>query len=422
MEKITNSRIREEYIKVNHKSGATLLLYPMKGYSAAYALFATKYGSVDVTFKTKDDEDFVTVPEGIAHYLEHQLFENEDGNAFTLYAKTGADANAFTSFDKTAYLFKCTREFEENLRILLDFVQTPCFTDESVNKERGIIGQEIRMYEDDPDWRVFFNCFRAMYEKNPVRIDIAGTIDTIAQIDKELLFRCYHTFYNPNNMVLAIAGNFDVDKVIEICDELIKPVEDKQLEVIVPDEPVTVKQRKITEKLSCAVPLFNIGWKFPKMTAKESLRSFIVYNILMDMCLGKTSEFYTRMYEQGLINDTFNVCVELGRGFFTVMASGESQNPDLVFSEIEKELYRFKNEGLDGDSFITVRNKTYGELVSQFGNVASVATKLVDAFVNDLEIYDGIEITANLTLEDVKNALGSFNIENNSLSVIEPAE
>ena len=182
MEKITNARIKEEYLRIKHKSGATILLYPMKGYSTAYALFATKYGSVDTTFKTNEDPDFVTVPEGIAHYLEHKLFENDECDAFDLYAKTGANANAYTSFDKTAYLFSCSQKFEENLRILLGFVQEPYFTDATVAKEQGIIGQEIRMYEDDTGWRVFFNCLQAMYEKNPVRIDIAGTIESIAKI------------------------------------------------------------------------------------------------------------------------------------------------------------------------------------------------------------------------------------------------
>ena len=233
MEKITNARIKEEYLRIKHKSGATILLYPMKGYSTAYALFATKYGSVDTTFKTNEDPDFVTVPEGIAHYLEHKLFENDECDAFDLYAKTGANANAYTSFDKTAYLFSCSQKFEENLRILLGFVQEPYFTDATVAKEQGIIGQEIRMYEDDTGWRVFFNCLQAMYEKNPVRIDIAGTIESIAKIDKDLLYRCYNTFYNLNNMVIAVAGNFDVDKTLEICDELLKPSEDHGLQVVV---------------------------------------------------------------------------------------------------------------------------------------------------------------------------------------------
>lgn len=422
MEKITNARIKEEYLRIKHKSGATILLYPMKGYSTAYALFATKYGSVDTTFKTNEDPDFVTVPEGIAHYLEHKLFENDECDAFDLYAKTGANANAYTSFDKTAYLFSCSQKFEENLRILLGFVQEPYFTDATVAKEQGIIGQEIRMYEDDTGWRVFFNCLQAMYEKNPVRIDIAGTIESIAKIDKDLLYRCYNTFYNLNNMVIAVAGNFDVDKTLEICDELLKPSKDHGLQVIVPDEPLTVHEKRNVQKLSCAIPLLNIGWKFPAYSGKEQLEKYIVYNILMELCLGRTSDFYNRMYEDGLLNDAFNVGVFCGRGFFSVIADGESTDPDKVLSEIEKELFRLRKEGLDEDEFITIRNKTYGELVAGFNNVESVANAMISQEINDVGIYDGIEITANTTFADIKSALDDFDIENNSISIIEPAD
>ncbi len=422
MEKIVNERVREEYFRLKHKSGATILLYPMKKYSTAYALFGTKYGSVDTTFKTNADEDFVTVPEGIAHYLEHKLFENDECDAFQLYAKTGASANAFTSFDKTAYLFSCSQKFEENLEILLNFVQEPYFTDETVAKEQGIIGQEIRMYEDDPGWRVFFNCLQALYHKNPVRIDIAGTIESIAQIDKDLLYRCYNTFYNLNNMVIAIAGNFDVDKTIEICDRLLKPSEDPGLQVIVPDEPSTVREKRTVQKLSCAIPLFNIGFKFPAYEGKERYRNFIIYNILMEMCLGKNSDFYNTQLENGIINDTFNVGVFCGRGYFTVIADGESRNPDKVMEEVTKELYRIKKDGLKEEEFITIRNMTYGDLVACFNNVESVATNMLDYEINGIGIYDGIEIAATVTFDDIKKALQDFDIENSSISIIEPVE
>ena len=422
MEKITNSRIREEYLRIKHKSGATILLYPMKGYSTAYALFGTKYGSVDTTFKTNADKDFVTVPEGIAHYLEHKLFENDECDAFELYAKTGANANAYTSFDKTAYLFSCSQKFEENLEILLSFVQEPYFTDETVAKEQGIIGQEIRMYEDDPGWRVFFNCLQAMYSKNPVRIDIAGTIDSIAQINKDLLYRCYNTFYNLNNMVISIAGNFDVDKTLEICDRLLKPSEDLGLKVIVPDEPLQVCTKRTTQKLSCAIPLFNIGFKFPAYEGKERYRNFIVYNILMEMCLGKTSDFYNTQYENGLINETFNVGVFCGRGYFSVIADGESRNPDKVMQEVKDELCRIKHDGLNKDEFVTIRNKTYGELVAGFNNVESVANNMLDYEINGIGIYDGIEIVAGVTFDDIKQALDEMDIENSVISIIEPAD
>ncbi|MBS7397107.1 MAG: insulinase family protein, partial [Ruminiclostridium sp.] len=237
---------------------------------------------------------------------------------------------------------------------------------------------------------------------------------------KDLLYRCYNTFYNLNNMVIAIAGNFDVDKTLEICDELLKPSEDHGLQVIVPDEPITVHEKRKVQKLSCAIPLFNIGWKFPSYSGKEQYRNFIVYNILMELCLGNTSDFYNRMYESGLLNDSFSVSVFCGRGYFSVIAEGESVDPDKVLSEMVKELGRLKADGLDEEEFITIRNKTYGELVAGLNNVESVANSMLSQEINGVGIYDGIEITANTTFEDVKAALANMDIENNSLSIIEP--
>ena len=209
---IRSERLGIEVCRIKHDSGLTMLLCPMEGFSTAYAAFTTKLGSVDTRFKTQDDADFVDVPEGVAHFLEHKMFENEEGDAFARYAKTGASANAFTSFDRTSYLFACTDRFSESLEILLDFVRRPYFTEASVQKEQGIIGQEIRMYDDSGDWRVMFNLLGALYHNHPVRIDIAGTVESIVQIDHELLYRCHRTFYHLNNMVLCVAGNFTVEQ------------------------------------------------------------------------------------------------------------------------------------------------------------------------------------------------------------------
>lgn len=419
---IINDRVKEKYIRIKHPSGCTICLYPMEGYSGAYALFGTNYGSVDTTFKTNQDKDFVTVPEGIAHYLEHKLFENDECDAFELYAKTGANANAFTSFDKTAYLFSCSQKFEENLEILLNFVQEPYFTDETVQKEQGIIGQEIKMYLDDPGWRVMFNGLQAIYHNNPVRIDIAGTVESIAKIDKDLLYRCYNTFYNLNNMVLSIAGNFDVDKTLEICDRLLKPSEDHGLEKIVPEEPYEVREKRTVQKLSCSLPLFNIFFKMQPRNGKENVRDYIQYNIMLELCLGKTSRFYNEYYEQGLINDTFNVGVFNGRGFFTAMADGESRDPDKVLEAVKSELYRLRKDGLSKEEFENIKKKTYGELLTMFNNVESMATNLLSAEMDGVSVYETVEAAANTAFEDIVKKLEEFDIENSAISIVEPVE
>ena len=213
---IVSPQTGDKYTHIHHKSGLEILVCEMEGYSTTEAMFGTKYGSINTQFKTAADKDYCTVPEGIAHFLEHKLFENEDCDVFDLYAKTGANANAFTSFDKTCYFFSCSDNFKASLEILLSFVQSPYFTPESVAKEQGIIGQEIRMCDDDPGWRVFFNMLCGLYQKHPVRIDIAGTIESIAEITDDLLYRCYRTFYNLHNMVLAVAGKCTVLSLIHI--------------------------------------------------------------------------------------------------------------------------------------------------------------------------------------------------------------
>ena len=419
-ELVENTKIGEKYIRIKHPSGCTICLYPMENYSSAYALFGTNYGSVDTTFKTDEDDDFIVVPEGIAHYLEHKLFENDECDAFELYAKTGANANAFTSFDKTAYLFSCSQKFEENLEILLGFVQEPYFTDETVQKEQGIIGQEIKMYLDDPGWRVFFNGLQAVYHNNPVRIDIAGTIESIAKINKELLYRCYNTFYNLNNMVLSIAGNFDVDKTLEICDRLLKSTPDHKLEKIIPDEPYEVKEKSVTTKLSCSQPIFNIMYKFPKMTTKEAAWAYIVYNNLLETCLGRTSRFYTELYEQGLINETFNVGVFNGRGFFVGVIDGESKEPQIVMDRVNSELKRLKTAKPDREEFENIKKRTYGELLASFNSVENVATSLLSAEMSGLSIFEYITISAKVTYEDIVKALEDMDIDNSCISVVEP--
>ncbi len=403
---------------IKHKSGCTICLYPMPKYSSAYAVFGTRYGSVDTTFRTKNDSDYITVPEGIAHYLEHKLFENDECDAFELYSKTGASANAFTSFDCTAYLFSCTQKFSDNLRILLSFVQEPYFTDENVEKERGIITQEIKMYLDDPGTRVMYNCLDAVYHNNPVRIDIAGTVESIQEIDKDLLYRCYNTFYNLNNMVLSIAGNFDPDEALAICDELLKPSEDQKLDVIVPEEPYEVKEKKVVQKLPCAMPLFQIGFKMT--LPSEQYKQYIAYNIMLEAALGSTSEFYNKLYSEGIINDSFSVGVFNGRGFFLPIATGIVREPEKVTELIINELKRLKTDGIPEEDVRIVTKMTYGELFSSFNNVESVGRAAMQAEFDNRDIFTAVEITAGITYNDVMNALCELDLDNYCLSIVEP--
>ena len=261
IKEVRNERLDEMYYDISHPSGLKILVMPKSGYSGAYGIFMTKYGAID-TMLPQADGTYKEIPEGTAHFLEHKLFESEDLDAFERFAKTGASANAYTSFDRTGYLFSCSSNFRQNLEILLDFVQHPYFTQQTVEKEQGIIGQEIMMYKDVPDWEIMFNLFRAMYHNHPLRTDIAGTCESIAEITADMLYDCYNSFYNLGNMVLAVAGNVSVDDVVEVADRVLEKKSDgAMLERKVFDEPKEVVSHYTEEKLSVSAPQFMLGFK-----------------------------------------------------------------------------------------------------------------------------------------------------------------
>ncbi|MEG0839619.1 MAG: pitrilysin family protein [Hydrogenoanaerobacterium sp.] len=420
-ETIFSKRLGEGYVRIKHPSGLTLLLCPTPQFSSVYALFAAEIGSIDVTFKTDADDGFVTVPAGIAHYLEHKLFESEDGDAFSRYAKTGASANAFTSFDKTAYLFSCSDNFEQSLDILLDFVTHPYFTEETVRKEQGIIGQEIKMYDDDPNWRVLFNLLGVLYSNNPVRVDIAGTVESIAKIDAELLYRCYNTFYNLNNMVLAIAGNFEIDAVIKAADRILKQAEPITIQAEVPDEPREVKASRVEMKLPVAMPLFNIGFKEKAGTKRENTLNQVLDEILLEIIAGEASPLYRRLYDAGLINPSFDTEVFTGRDFASVMFSGESREPDAVYAAVCDEIEALQRTGLDEKSFLRSKKAIYGRYVRMLNNVDDIAGELMQSHFGGFNVYEPIDIIADCTVEQLNLRLKeNFLRKYSAISVILP--
>ncbi|MCM1329440.1 MAG: insulinase family protein [Ruminococcus sp.] len=417
---VRNERTGERYTYVKHPTGLDIFIWKMEDYSITHALFGTKYGSINTKFKTKDEPDFITVPNGIAHYLEHKLFENEDCDVFSLYAKTGASANAYTSFDKTCYLFSCTDNVYESLEILLSFVQDPYFTEETVRKEQGIIGQEIRMYDDDAGWRVFFNMLQGMYHNHPVKIDIAGTVESIAKINADLLYKCYRTFYNLNNMVLSIAGNVDEDKVLEMCDKLLKQGGNPELETAFEDEPETVLKKEVVQKLEIAMPMFNIGFKAKPETGIEALKAETETNFVLSLLAGESSDFYKKIYDEGLINSTFSSEVFSGDGYCCSIFGGESRNPRLVRDRLIEEIERRKKEGFDEEKFKNIKKAYYGALIRDLNDAEAIATNMLNAGMEKLSAFDAIETVAAVTFEDITKRLEKINTENVTISIIEP--
>ena len=407
--------------RIDHPSGLTIFVYPKEGYRSSYAMFGTRYGSVDTTF-VKDGKK-IEVPEGIAHFLEHKLFENEDCDAFARYAETGANANAFTSFDVTAYLFSCADQLRESLEILLDFVQKPYFTAQTVQKEQGIIAQEIRMCDDSPERRVLFNLLQAMYKDHPVRVDIAGTVESIAQITPELLYDCYYTFYNLHNMVLTVCGNVTVDEVLDVADRILVPAKEQTLDRPVPTEPPEVFEAYTEQVMPVAAPLFYVGYKYPLQDEYVDTTTLLACETVLELLCGRGSRLYASLMEKELINDSFGGEFFEGRGFALFLFGGESRDPKAVQQALGDEVAALCKDGIDPVRFEEVKATLYGRLVRRFNNIETAATALMDDHFHNREPFAFMEAAKNLTAEDVVRVMQhGMNEAYRTLSVVHGGE
>lgn len=416
---IKNGLLNERYYEIDHSSGLKIFVYPKENYSSSYAVFGTKYGSIDTCFRVEGDEKFTQVPEGIAHFLEHKLFESEELDAFARYAQTGASANAYTSFDKTCYLFSCSENFESSLEILLDFVTNPYFTPQTVQKEQGIIGQEIKMTNDEPGWESLFSLLRAMYHNHPVKIDIAGTVESISHITADLLYDCYNTFYNFSNMALAVAGNVTVEQVLAVADKMLKKADTKKIERKFQIEPESVVEDTVVRNLEVAMPIFAIGFKENVKTPCRTLKEALESEILLDIIAGKTSDLYDSLLNDGLINTTFETEYFEGFGYSAHIFTGESENYETVRERINDEIKRAQRDGINADDFERIKRKRYGGCIMDFNDVDSIANNLVGVYFDGDSLFDALSVIESITVDDINNRLrNAFNIKNSSMSVI----
>ena len=419
VKQITNEKLGESVFCARHESGLEIRVMPKAGYSSAYAVFGVKYGSIDTAVKN-DNGEFEMIPEGTAHFLEHKLFESEDLNAFERFAKTGASANAYTSFEKTAYLFKGSENIGESLEILLDFVQSPYFTQETVEKEQGIIGQEIRMYQDLPDWQVMFNLLRALYSNHPVRIDIAGTQESIAKIDADLLYRLYKNFYNPANMVLCVAGAIEPQEVFDIVERCIKKADAKRVERKFEKESGKPVQSYIEEQLSVAQKQFLLGFKEKLEEPLLSLEDEIASEIVLEALCGKSSPLFKRLLDEELIDMGFGSEMFNGFGFSCVMLGGTSADPEKTADIIKSEIAKAQKDGIDPVAFERAKRKFYGRYVMCYNDIDDIANMMMNLYFNDYEPFAELEACRNLTIAKAQERLNVLKAENSALSVISP--
>lgn len=426
--KCYSDKLNETLYCGSHKSGLKVYVMNKTGYSKSYAVFGTHFGSVDNKFTSAGETTPIVLPDGVAHFLEHKLFEQPDGgNVFADYAKYGANANAFTSFNMTAYLFECTANVTENLKILLDFVTKPYFTDENVAKEQGIIGQEIKMYDDDADWRCMINFLSAMYEQNPVKNDIAGSVDSISKIDKELLYKCYRNFYNMSNMVLFVIGDVLPEQVGRCVEEVItdyeilpeKPVRDYGV------EPCRVVKNTVKQSLDVSVPTFMFGYKDTDTgyDGEKLLKKNIEYSFIMEIAFGKTSYIYNKLYNEGIIMGFLDYEADCEKDYCFTFVSGESNSPEKVRDVIFKGLEILQEKGISTTDFQRLKKAFFGRFVKQFDNINAIAHGFLSNTFNNIGLFDYIDVIEKISVDDVNNRLrNSFAKELSVLSIIEPVK
>jgi predicted Zn-dependent peptidase len=414
MEKIIFEQLQEEMFYEKLGNGLDVYLLPKKGFNKTYATFTTKYGSIDNHFLPPDKDESVKVPDGIAHFLEHKLFEKEDGDVFQQFSKQGASANAFTSFTRTAYLFSSTSNVEKNLETLIDFVQEPYFTEKTVEKEKGIIGQEITMYDDNPDWRLYFGLIQNMYKSHPVSIDIAGTIESISHITKDMLYECYETFYHPSNMLLFIVGPIKPEEIMG----LIKANQNKKEYKNKPeihrkfeDEQIGVAQKKQVLKMNVQTSKCLVGIKAANTTqsGKEMLRNELSINVMLDILFGKSSENYTELYGEGLIDDTFSYDYSQEQGFGFAMVGGDTNEPDLLAEKLESMLMKAKaGEGFTADSLERTKKKKIGAFLRAVNSPEYIANQFTRYAFNEMDLFDVVPVLESLKLDDITKAAESL--------------
>ena len=409
-----------------HSTGLGVFVIPKPGFSKKYAIIGTKYGSVNNRFIPLGEKQPITVPDGVAHFLEHKMFEQSDGsNAFDLFSKYGANANAYTSFTCTCYLFSCTEHFNENFTHLLSYVQEPYFTQENVSKEQGIIGQEIRMYDDEGSWQVAINMLKALYHNNPVRIDIAGTVESISEITKDTLYKCYNTYYNPSNMAVTVCGDVNVDEVFDIIDKTIDTTRDSGVVTSVfPEEPESICQEIIETKSAVALPLFNIGFKDNiKVKGDELLKREIAINIICKLLCGKSSKLYSKLYEQGLINEEFGFDNMVEEQFSCAAICGESSDPKKVQDALVKEIERVRIEGFDVDDFERIKKAYLGSFFRGFNDVEQIAGSVLRNVLGGVNIFNFMSVHNQVDIEYINEVFNQvFTKDTMAISIVWPVE
>ena len=426
MQIIENSKVKEKLYVEKLENGLTVMIMPKKNIQKKYMIWATNFGSIDNKFIAPNDKEETNIPDGVAHFLEHKMFEQQNGtNSLDTLTALGVNANAYTTTDHTCYLFECTDNFYPAMDELMDYVQNPYFTDQNVEKEKGIIGQEIQMYDDYPSWAVYMNAMKCMYKNNPIIIDIAGSIESISKIDKEVLYKCYNTFYHPSNMVMCFAGDFEPETLIEEVKIRLKPTEKHgEIKRIYPEEPEQIVKKENTQNMEVSMPIFVIGIKDvidnKNCTSSSIVKKHIAIEILLNMLIGKSSKLYKELYEAELITGEPYLDYEFSKQYAHVSITGQSNNPKKVLEKFEAEIKKMKENDIDLAHFQRVKNMIYGNYVKEYDDVAEICRMFVGDYMKGINSFEYIEEYEQVTSEYTKQVLEEvFKEDKTVLSIVE---
>ena len=402
-----NLKIKEKLYTEKLENGLTIMIIPKKGMQKKFVVWGTNYGSNDSEFIVPGENEKTVAPKGVAHFLEHKMFEQENGrNSLDTLTALGVNANAYTTNDHTAYLFECTDNFYEALDELMNYVQHPYFTDGNVEKEKGIIGQEIKMYDDYPEWRVYSNALEAMYHEHPVKLDITGTVETISHIDKDILYKCYNTFYHPSNMAMVVCGDFEPNYILqEIKNRLINKEIHGEIKRIYPEEPENIVKEKVEQKMEVSQPIYTIGIKDVPPIEETRVKKHIAIEILLNMIFGRSSKLYKELYDEGILYGGASLDYEFSKGYAHILITGQSKNPEKVYEKFKQTIDELKENGINKEDFERNKRMLYGEYAKEYNDVTEIARMFISDYFKGINSFDYLEEIQGINVEYLNELL-----------------
>lgn len=400
-------QIDERVFEAELNNGLKVFIIPKRGFQKTFVTYTTQFGSLDNKFKPHGSDTYVTVPDGVAHFLEHKLFENEEEDLFTAFAEDNAQVNAFTSFDRTSYLFSATDHVERNIKRLLTMVETPYFTKETVDKEKGIIAEEIKMYQEQPGYKLMFNTLKAMYESHPIRVDIAGSVESIYEINKDDLYLCYETFYHPSNMVLFVVGDVDPNHIYQVIANH-EDTRDKEYQPEIVRDPLIekyeVNEHFVAESMKLQSPRLMIGFKnevLKNEPAEQFVKRDLEMTLFFEMIFGEETDFYQSLLNQDLIDETFGYQFVLEPTYSFSLVTSATQQPDTLKTLLLDELELKQGKLNDEEAFNLLKKQFIGEFISGLNSPEYIANQYTKLYFEGVSLFDLLEIVENITLDSV---------------------